>query len=87
MREESSADEKKQIGILFMVSDDGIGMSEKTKADVEENDAPPPSDILSDNTHLGIKGMKSRAALLGARLEIKSDKETGTQIKLFLPLK
>ena len=87
MREESSADDNTQKGLLFLVSDDGIGMPEKTKADVEENDASTPSDILSENTHLGIKGMKSRAALLGAKLEIKSDKETGTQIKLFLPLK
>ena len=86
MREESSADDNNKKGLLFLVSDDGIGMTEKTKADVEQNDEELPSDILSENTHLGIKGMKSRAALLGARLEIKSDKETGTQIKLFLLL-
>ena len=57
-----------------MVSDDGLGISE-TKA---------TEDLISQSTQLGIKGMKSRATLLGAKLEIKSDRETGTQVKLFL---
>ena len=64
-----------QRRLLFLVSDDGIGISGQ-KA---------PDDVISQNTHLGLKGMKSRAELLGAKLEIKSDKETGTQIKLYLP--
>lgn len=63
-------------GLLFMISDDGVGISETEAASAE--------DVISQSTHLGIKGMKSRATLLGARLDIKSDNETGTQVKLFL---
>ena len=59
-----------------MISDDGVGISETEAASAE--------DVISQSTHLGIKGMKSRATLLGARLDIKSSRETGTQVKLFL---
>lgn len=88
VREESGAENPGQRRLLFLVSDDGIGLpqayandddsSAQSAKDKEEN-------IISQNTHLGLKGMKSRAELLGAKLEIKSDKETGTQIKLYLP--
>lgn len=76
-KENDSADAKSQ-GLLFMISDDGSGFSP-----IQEES----KDIISQSTRLGIKGMKSRAALLGAKLEIKSDEETGTQVKLFLPVK
>ena len=76
-KENASADAKPQ-GLLFMISDDGSGFSP-----IQEES----KDIISQSTRLGIKGMKSRAALLGAKLEIKSDEETGTQVKLFLPVK
>ena len=76
-KENDSADAKSQ-GLLFMISDDGSGFSP-----IQEES----QDIISQSTRLGIKGMKSRAALLGAKLEIKSDEETGTQVKLFLPVK
>jgi len=71
-------------GLIFLVSDDGHGFLE-TKTEIQlsdENDT-----ILNGGTHLGLVGMKSRANLLGAKLEIKSDPETGTQVKLFMPLK
>lgn len=74
-REEKDIKEN-TAGLLFMISDDGVGISETETA--------PAEDVISQSTHLGIKGMKSRAALLGARLDIKSDNETGTQVKLFL---
>ncbi len=74
-REEKDIKEN-TAGLLFMISDDGVGISETKTA--------PAEDVISQSTHLGIKGMKSRATLLGARLDIKSDKETGTQVKLFL---
>ena len=74
-REEKDIKEN-SAGLLFMISDDGVGISETETA--------PAEDVISQSTHLGIKGMKSRATLLGARLDIKSDKETGTQVKLFL---
>ena len=74
-REEKDIKEN-TAGLLFMISDDGVGISETETA--------PAEDVISQSTHLGIKGMKSRATLLGARLDIKSDNETGTQVKLFL---
>ena len=86
VRQENNTETKNQTGLLFLISDDGIGMTEKNNTGAEQKIPQPPKDIISENTHLGIKGMNSRASLLGAKLEIKSDKETGTQIKLFLPL-
>ena len=77
-------------GLLFMISDDGIGFSEaeRDRPGTEQSPASikqsPAQDLISQSTHLGIKGMKSRSTLLGAKLEIKSDSETGTQVKLFL---
>ena len=82
-REEKDNNENAD-GLLFMISDDGVGISE-SQSDSSTNRSPAPTeDVISQSTHLGIKGMKSRATLLGARLDIKSDKETGTQVKLFL---
>lgn len=81
-REESGAQNPNQTRLLFLVSDDGIGMADSGAQTVQTNE----ESIISENTHLGIKGMRSRAELLGAELEIKSDEETGTQIKLFLPM-
>lgn len=78
VRKENDSTDAKSQGLLFMISDDGIGFSP-----IQEES----QDIISQSTRLGIKGMKSRAALLGAKFEIKSDEETGTQVKLFLPVK
>ena len=80
-REETDTDNN-CTGLLFMISDDGSGFNSDTTAGSAEQ-----KDVISQNTHLGIKGMKSRATLLGAQLDIKSNGETGTQIKLFLPEK
>ena len=55
-REEKDIKEN-TAGLLFMISDDGVGISETETA--------PAEDVISQSTHLGIKGMKSRAALLG----------------------
>ena len=81
-REEKDLNEN-TTGLLFMISDDGGGISE-AEADAGNKDSTSSGDLISQSTHLGIKGMKSRATLLGAKLEIKSDSETGTQVKLFL---
>ena len=78
VRKENDSTDAKSQGLLFMISDDGIGFSP-----IQEES----QDIISQSTRLGIKGMKSRAALLGAKFEIKSDEETGTQVKLFLPVR
>lgn len=78
VRKENDGAGAKSQGFLFMISDDGSGFSP-----IQEES----KDIISQSTRLGIKGMNSRAVLLGAKLEIKSDEETGTQVKLFLPVK
>ena len=70
--------------LLFMISDDGIGIPQEDDNSDAAEATPPAQDIITQSTHLGIKGMKSRATLLGATLDIKSSKETGTQVKLFL---
>jgi len=74
IREGKTYSEKspEKSGLIFLINDDGCGMQESI-ADEE-------------STHLGLKGIKSRAAIIGAELEIKSNCETGTQIKLFLGL-
>lgn len=60
--------------VLFMISDDGHGIEGGA-----EKQGWEASDL---GTHLGLSGMKSRATLLGAELQIKSDEESGTQVKL-----
>ena len=84
LRAETDAADKEASGLLFMISDDGKGISETLPTSNTPQKSQPAEDIISQSTHLGIKGMKSRATLLGATLEIKSDQETGTQVKLFL---
>lgn len=64
--------------LVFVISDDGRGI----KPGSTES---PAKDDVHTNTHLGIKGMKSRAVILGAELFIRSNEESGTQIKLCLP--
>ena len=61
--------------LVFLVSDDGHGFCPE-KIENTEN----------AGTHLGLSGIKSRAALLNAELKIKSNEETGTQIKLVVKI-
>lgn len=58
--------------LIFLISDDGKGFSDK------DNKAKP----ADDSTHLGLKGMKSRAEILKAELVINSNAESGTQVRL-----
>ena len=58
--------------LVFIVSDDGKGMDGGAGSD----EAAPTG------THLGLRGMKSRAAMLGGELLIKSSPDCGTQVKL-----
>ena len=83
-REEKDLNQK-ATGLLFMISDDGVGFTgNNSDSDNTEQSPAPEEEVISQSTHLGIKGMKSRATLLSAKLEIKSGRETGTQVKLFL---
>ncbi len=65
--------------IIFFISDDGHGFA--------ENSIPRQNnDIADKSTHLGLQGMKTRAQLLDARLDIFSDEECGTEIRIVVPL-
>lgn len=88
---ENTADGEKNRAILFLISDDGNGFPEaenalgkSTASGKKQNAENVQSDADSKSTHLGLKGIKSRTAILGATLEIKSDRETGTQVKLLV---
>lgn len=68
--ESEDAENKKRL--VFMISDDGHGFFlDKLN-----------ESSTSGGTHLGLRGIKSRASILGAKLEVKSNEETGTQVKL-----
>ena len=58
--------------LIFLISDDGRGFSENDKKD----------NFSEESTHLGLKGMKSRAEILGAELIVNSNSESGTQVRL-----
>ena len=73
--ERSAKNQKNGKKLVFLVSDDGHGFCPE-KIENTEN----------AGTHLGLSGIKSRAALLNAELKIKSNEETGTQIKLVVKI-
>lgn len=58
-------------GLLLTVTDDGHGFR------VDEADPQPG--------HLGLPGMRDRAAVAGGRLEVSSEPGTGTTVTLWLP--
>ena len=62
--------------IYFFITDDGCGF--------EQQSFSPKN--LEKSTKLGLKGMESRALLLKGNLSISSDEETGTHIKLSVPI-
>ncbi|MGN0739796.1 MAG: sensor histidine kinase [Treponema sp.] len=68
---------KEKQKLVFVVSDDGKGIDEDKKSQSQEI-----TDTDSNSTHLGIKGIFSRAEILGGTAEIKSSPEIGTTIIL-----
>ena len=62
--------------INFFITDDGCGFNNKTVKEIG----------IEKSTKLGLKGMESRAILLNGTLQIQSDEETGTHIKLIVPV-
>ena len=62
--------------INFFITDDGCGFISKTTKDIN----------IENSTSLGLKGMESRAIILNGTLDIHSDEETGTHIKLVVPV-
>lgn len=68
--------------LVFLISDDGCGI----EASKNKKEAETMEKILEAGTHLGLEGMKSRASLLGAKLDIKSDSDVGTFVSLYVPM-
>lgn len=66
--------------LIFFISDDGHGFAENSLS--QKN-----NDITNQSTHLGLQGMKTRAQLLNAKLDIFTDEECGTEIRIVVPLK
>lgn len=62
--------------INFFITDDGCGFNNQTVKEIG----------IEKSTKLGLKGMESRAILLNGTLQIQSDEETGTHIKLVVPV-
>ena len=62
--------------INFFITDDGCGFNNKTVKEIG----------IEKSTKLGLKGMESRAIILNGTLDIQSDEETGTHIKLVVPV-
>ena len=68
-------DVEKKI-INFFITDDGCGFNNQTVKEIN----------IEKSTKLGLKGMESRAILLKGTLQIQSDEETGTHVKLSVPV-
>lgn len=67
----------KQV-IKIFITDDGKGFSKITQ---------DKNSIQNIEKHIGIKGIESRAATLNATVEIISEKESGTEVKLEIPVR
>ncbi|MBC7258375.1 MAG: HAMP domain-containing protein [Chloroflexi bacterium] len=61
-------------GITLSVEDDGVGFI-----------LPDIPDTLTHRGHFGLVGMRERAALLGGRLEIRSEPGRGTRVTAWFP--
>jgi signal transduction histidine kinase len=79
--EENKSDNKNSKSLVFIISDDGKGFDGDVPASESEEDK-----LTETGTHLGLRGMKSRALILGAELSIKSSQDWGTQIKLTIKI-
>ena len=64
--------------IKIFITDDGMGFSKNAQCKTE---------VQEIETRIGIKGIKSRAATLNATVEIISERESGTEVKLEIPVK
>ena len=58
-------------GVEVRVTDDGRGLA--------------PDDIRDQPGHLGVTGMRDRAAVAGGWLRVESPPEGGTVVRLWLP--
>jgi signal transduction histidine kinase len=70
--------------LSLVVQDDGCGFD--PSAMLKAAQPMTSGDGRSGSTHLGLLGMRERAALIGASLDIKSTPNTGTRIAVQVPL-
>lgn len=66
------------------VRDIKIIINNLTPPELNETDF---NESIRAETRIGIKGIKSRAATLNATVEIISERESGTEVKLEIPVK
>ena len=66
--------DKNKKSLVFFVTDDGIGFDTTSLTRAE------------NTLHFGLQSMKSRADLIGAKLEISSAPDDGTEIRLEVEL-
>ena len=67
---------KENDTIFIMIFDDGQGFDENSRKNASGTHG---------ELHFGMSGMEMRSKLLDGKLNIKSDKETGTEIRLEIP--
>ena len=67
-----NANEGEPEGLYIFISDDGIGFEVSELGEARG----------TDGSHLGLVGMKERADFIGAKLEIDSHPDEGTQISI-----
>ena len=67
---------KENDTICIMIFDDGQGFDVNSR----KNDVGTHGEL-----HFGMSGMEMRSKLLGGTLNIKSDKETGTEVRVEIP--
>ncbi|MBQ0039486.1 MAG: ATP-binding protein [Treponema sp.] len=66
--------------MFFFISDDGQGIEASRIQQEKDNSSKEMS------SHYGLEGMKYRADMLNAELQISSSSEMGTKIKLIVPI-
>ena len=72
--------------LFVSISDDGLGFTPtKRKGSLYQFLDGSSNNLSGDGMHLGIRGMRERATLLGGHLTINSERGEGTLIHLHLP--
>jgi two-component system NarL family sensor kinase len=73
--------------ILICVSDDGHGLRSKTRLQSKTrlHDTPLTAGGVPTGAGLGIRSMRQRAAILGARLDFISESGNGLMVRIEIP--
>ena len=70
--------------LIIFITDDGKGFDPASAMQAPER--TEKSDGKLNTPHFGLKSMKNRAELIGASIEINSEQDDGTEIRIELPL-